>query len=126
MKKQSSENKFIITEEFISDQNKLSYDLNIHFKQRSDKALFGDYGHFLNVSSYLVRVTILELLLRDEVLVNLSSWYSVVAGLIPNPQSHCCAVFWMKLEAYLFSVENDILPVTRCVEEQNSANSLRS
>ena len=32
MKKQSSENKLVITEEFIFDQNKLSKDPNNHFK----------------------------------------------------------------------------------------------
>ena len=32
MKNQSSENKLVITEEFIFDQNKLSKDLNSHFK----------------------------------------------------------------------------------------------
>ena len=32
MKKQSSENKLVITEEFIFDQNKLSKDQNNHFK----------------------------------------------------------------------------------------------
>ena len=32
MKNQSSENKLVITEEFIFDQNKLSKDPNNHFK----------------------------------------------------------------------------------------------
>ena len=32
MKNQSSENKLVITEEFIFDQNKLSKDRNNHFK----------------------------------------------------------------------------------------------
>ena len=32
MKKQSSENKLVITEEFIFDQNKFSKDQNNHFK----------------------------------------------------------------------------------------------
>ena len=33
MKKQSSENKLVITEELIFDQNKLSKDPNNHFKE---------------------------------------------------------------------------------------------
>ena len=41
MKKQSSENKLVITEEFIFDQNKLSKDPNNHFKQQINFYLHG-------------------------------------------------------------------------------------
>ena len=49
MKKQSSENKLVITEEFIFDQNKLSKDPNNHFNLPS---IFKDESVISSIHTY--------------------------------------------------------------------------
>ena len=53
MKVQSSENKLVITEEFIFDLNKLPLDPNNHFKKKKNRIMF-IVADYVSIRTYAV------------------------------------------------------------------------
>ena len=80
MKKQSSENKLVITEEFIFDQNKLSKDPNDHFKSLFVRVAQGSaLGPLLSLL-YLLSLT--KLFVNDTSLLYSGAHIADIAGII--------------------------------------------